>query len=177
MAGMMEAWEANRGGCLMGWQVDVRRIALFVWFSVVTLPTAATAETLRACQLEIEYKIIHPAPDLSPNLRAFSGVWLGHWKSFPFTHGANNPFCAGLIVEHIDRDGTAQTIYFRGPNSAVNMTRPSKGPWVGKISGSVLKLPRDPMWVAREYIDFQLKSPTELEGTFRGIQTGYFARQ
>jgi hypothetical protein len=159
----------------------VHRIMRVVWFIVVTLPTTtpASAETLKACELEIEYKISDPAPDLPPNLRAFSGVWVGKWKSFPFTHGAENPYCAGLIVERVDRDGTAQTIYFRGSswNTSMGIHRPSKGAWTGKISGNVLNLPRDPKWVAREYVDFELKSPSQLEGTFRGIQTGYFSKQ
>jgi hypothetical protein len=179
---IVEAWEASRKATrLLGREVDMHRLMPFACFIVVTVPAAmpASAETLKACELEIEYRISDPAPDLPPNLRAFSGIWLGQWKSFPFTHGADNPYCAGLIVERVDRDGTAKTIYFRGSswNTSGGLKRPSKGPWMGKISGNVLNLPRDPKWVAREYIDFQLKSPSRLEGTFRGIQTGYFTRQ
>jgi hypothetical protein len=155
---------------------------LSVWSVFASLLMAATvqADTLEECQQKFEYRVVEPAPDVPPGLRAFSGVWIGSWKSFPF-QGANknnNPYCGGLVVERIERDGTARTIYFHGPNVGLQVYKPARTRWTGKISGTVLKLPRDAsVGVAWEYLDFELKSASQLEGTFRGIQSGSFSKR
>ena len=159
----------------------MRVIVLFFWFILVSSLTVSTAraETLNVCQQEIRYTITEPTPDVSPGLRAFFGVWIGYWKSFPFqgANKVNSALCAGLIVERINQDGTVQAIDFAGPNVDLQVTKPYRLRRTGRISGDLLKLPRDSSIGALYPDDYQLKGPSQLEGTHRGIQTGIFTKR
>lgn len=143
-------------------------------------PQTGEAKTLHACAQDVPYAIQTPDAGTPPNVSAFLGAWVGEWGRAPAGGGVkvSSPLCAGVIVEKINADGTASTIYFFGTNAEFNIKNPRKIRWNGKISGAVLKLPQD--WsvdAAGNSYEFTMKDASTLDGFRRPHTSGTFLKK
>lgn len=114
---------------------------------------------LPACQQEIPYTVVPPAPEVPPEARMFSGVWLGVW---------GGDLCGALIVEDVKSDGTATTIYAIGSNG-INAKQRRR--WVGRIVNGTLSLRDNGV-----FVDLKAVNANELSGSYN-TRSGNFRRQ
>ena len=143
----------------------MRSIGIVTLAFSVLIAERAVAESITACGQTVQYNITAPAPDVPADIRAFSGVWVGDWSK---------QLCGVLIVESIDKDGTAQTKYVFGTNPGWGIARPGVTPWTGKITNGVLRLPPNRNGIG---VDYTMKSPSSLAGLYNGRTTGAFAKR
>ena len=76
--------------------VHIARIAVGAALGFCVLHYAAEesrAATVKLCDQNVEYAITSPATDLSPALRALSGVWVGNVM---FSQDAE--MCVGMVI-------------------------------------------------------------------------------
>jgi hypothetical protein len=108
-----------------------------------------------------------PSSDVSPELRAFFGVWVGEAR-WPVSGVGEATMCVGFVVESIGSNGTVSTKYIwgdkisypRGSNFAIT---PGVNPWNGKMIGSVLHLETPDNQYSFE---LRVTSANELRGVF-----------
>ena len=99
-------------------------------FAALTI-APGLAQSISECSQTIQYVVAPPAADVPPEMKAFSGVWLGNW---------GNQMCSVLIVENVGKDGAVTTKYAWGANPGWNIRQPGVRQWSGKIVGGVLTL-------------------------------------
>jgi hypothetical protein len=87
---------------------------------------------------------------------------------------SSSPYCAGMVIENINRDGVASVVYFHGLNAEFRIYYPGSIRWVGRMTNRGLRLPGG--FEVGGGIFLKVKSPTELAG-LNGITDGNFNRQ
>jgi hypothetical protein len=125
----------------------------------------AAAESMSACEQTIQYTVAAPAADVPANIAAFSGVWVGDWSK---------QLCGVLIVESIAKDGTVNAKYVWGSNPGWGIAKPGFSQWTGKITNGALKLPPNRAGI---YVDYTMKSPSDLAGVYNGRTPGTFTKR
>ena len=125
----------------------------------------AQTRSMTICEQTVIYNVAPPAADVPPEVRAFSGAWIGSW---------NNQLCSVLIIEDIERDGTARAKYVFGSNPDWYIYSPGTFALRGKITGKVASFrSRDAV------IEYRFSGPDELAGTYisrRAPTTASFKR-
>ena len=122
--------------------------------------TGAPAQILTACQQIVPYNLKVPGPDVPAEFRAYSGVWVGTWRT---------ELCGALVVLSVEKDGSVQTRYAFGVSPYWGVRVPGNFSWRGRIENGSLKLPPNPKDVA----EFRLLSPTQLEGQYHNPASGW----
>ncbi len=113
--------------------------------------SAAGAETVKACDVSVDYKTVPPDPAAAA---AFQGVWVGSWDSV---------LCSALIVESIDASGKVQAWYIYGRSPQYQIPQAGKQHWTGKIVDKKLEFRG-----GRGGADYTLTSAGQLDGLYYG---------
>lgn len=117
-------------------------------------PIKAQAQAPRICDQQVGYKLVPPAPDVSVDMRAFSGIWVGQW---------GNTRCSALVVESIEKDGSADVWYVFGPDSGASGRTGGANRRKGAIVGKTLAFKS-----GTASLEYQMVNTDELTGTFMG---------
>lgn len=141
-------------------------LAMVICGAAVTVgESRAQTQAMNICEQTVVYNIAPPAMDVPPEVRAFAGAWIGSW---------NNQLCSVLVVEVIERDGTARAKYVHGSNPDWYIPSAGMFPLPGKITGKIASFrSRDAV------IEYRFSGPDELAGIYksrRAPTTGYFKR-
>jgi hypothetical protein len=146
--------------------MHIPRIAIGAALGFCVLHYAAgesRAATVKLCDQNVEYAIASPAADLSPALRALSGVWVGNVM---FSQDAE--MCVGMVIEAVESNGTVRTkfAWFAGSSTGMgNLASLGTTSWSGRVENGVLHLVGTQNGSTYTY-DFQPTGANELRGYF-----------
>jgi len=128
--------------------------------------TGGRAEPTTICGQTVNYVVTPPASDVSPELRALSGIWVGDSATGSV---GECKFCIGFVIESIRSDATASAKYVWGDkikcfaNGANFLIKPGVNPWEGKMTGGVLHF----VSADGQYsFDLRVTNPNEMRGIF-----------
>jgi hypothetical protein len=127
----------------------VRNVGSALCAGTLLMAAAAHGQTLAACGQAVPYQVVPPAPQVPPEMRAFSGPWIGTWDS---------GVCNAIVIESIQPDGTVGILDVFGP---VGSNPPGQLRYAGKITGSTLSSSG-----RTQAVQYTLNSPTNMSGTF-----------
>jgi hypothetical protein len=127
----------------------VRNVGSALCAAALLMAPAAYGQTLAACGQAVPYKVEPPAAQVPPEMRAFSGPWIGTWDS---------GVCNAIVIESIQPDGTVRILDVFGP---VGSKPPGQLRYAGKIAGNTLTSSG-----GTQAVQYTLNSPTNLSGTF-----------
>lgn len=133
----MRLWIRFVCACLMG--------------TVAFVGIDARAQTLAACEVSVDYKLVTLDPGAPPAAAALQGVWLGSWDGV---------LCSALIVESISNDGQVQAWYVNG-RYAPWYAQPGKRRWTGRLSDKKLVFKG-----SQGGVDYTLAGPTQIDGVY-----------
>jgi hypothetical protein len=106
-------------------------------------PTDGHAETTTICGQRVEYAITPPAPDVSAEVRGFSGVWEGE-TGVPTGIAAEATMCIGFVIEGFGPGAKVRAKYVWGDRVKFIATgngyaiKPGVSAWRGNITGNVM---------------------------------------
>jgi hypothetical protein len=131
--------------------------------AALLIAPAADAQTLTMCGQTVASTIVPPAANDAPNMRAFSGLWVGTWPS---------GVCNVVVIESIQPDGTVSILDIFGPDSG----KPGGTlRYAGKVVGNTLTSAG-----RTKSIEFTQTSPTQMSATYLSSEAqarGTFNRQ
>jgi hypothetical protein len=110
---------------------------------------AAYGQTLEACGQTVAYRVEPPAPQVPPQMQAFSGPWIGAWDA---------GVCNAIVIESIQPDGTVRILDVFGP---VGTNPPGQLRYAGKIAGNTLTSSGP-----TQSVQFTLNGQHQMSGTF-----------
>ena len=129
--------------------------------------TGGHAESTTICGQTVNYVVTPPASDLSPELRALSGIWVGDTGTG--RGQVETTMCIGFVIESIRSDATVSAKYVWGDkikcfaNGANFLIKPGVNPWEGKMTGGVLHF----VSADGQYsFDLRVTNPNEMRGIF-----------
>jgi hypothetical protein len=101
------------------------------------------------CGQTVPYTVVPPPANVPPNMRAFSGPWVGAWPS---------GICNAVVIESVQPDGTVSILDVFGPDSG----KPGGNlRYAGKIVGNTLTSAG-----RTNSIEFTQTSPTQLQASY-----------
>ena len=144
-----------------------------VLFGLCLWAPAAVAQGLTGsttiCGQSVSYTMTPPALDMSSELRALSGIWVGNATfPVPISGVAEVTQCRGLIIESIAADGVVRSKHIWGDqirfiaNGANIAIKPGISNWKGKLTGNVVRFDSPTGYV----FELHLTTANEMRGAY-----------
>jgi hypothetical protein len=126
----------------------------------------ASAETLKACDMTVDYALAPIEQGAPQSAAALQGVWVGTW---------DGGMCSALVVESISISGGVQAWYVYGRYTPWGIAQAGKAKWAGKMVNNKLSFAG-----SRGGADYTLTAPNKLDGLYfssAGQFKGAFSKQ
>lgn len=141
----------------------MRKAIGYKYISLVLLLVAIVGCTsISSAPLPATLNIVHPSPDIPPEIAAFSGIWEGQWIDEQYRHGPDTI----LVVEKIDTN-EAEVIISFGTNVEY---KPAYLYKTAKISAGPVIEWTDPN--GDQFVFKMDKEPNKIHGTLILKKTG-----
>jgi hypothetical protein len=113
------------------------------------------AETVKLCDVTVDYRLASLESGGPANAAAFQGVWAGSWDD-----KRSGALCSALVVELINKEGGVSAWYVNGTN--LGTKSPGKQRYYGKLTDTGLVFSG-----GKGSVEYRNSAPGQLLGDYR----------